>query len=258
MRMPLFYDHGFPKRGDVLLCLKRSDLDLIHVLAQYPPVGADYGDGGTAVDDVYRGAMLGQRGEDEHTAMPFARHALNPIRLPQGITEQSDDGVSLARLAIAQVEPVGRMIVFARVVLLVNNGEVGGFVCAPHRQGIRARRVEQGRHGVGMGIDGKGFGVVRRIMLCRLFECSKANFRMGVVGECRLFQLLRHRSVVVRHLHHGENAPIRVALRNDVVFRLAGGEEQEEEGEEMFHGECGEVDVEMSLHYSAWCAPTGQ
>ena len=33
VRMRLFYDHGFLKRGDVLLCLKCSDLDLIHILA---------------------------------------------------------------------------------------------------------------------------------------------------------------------------------------------------------------------------------
>ena len=33
VRMRLFHDHGFLIGGDVLLCLKRSDLDLIHVLA---------------------------------------------------------------------------------------------------------------------------------------------------------------------------------------------------------------------------------
>ena len=102
MRMRLFYDHGFLKRGDVLLCLKCADGNFVKRFANAPTCSALYMLGfRTVEDDVNCCALLGERWEDEDATTPFAWNAFYPKDLIQGVTQEFDDGVGFACLTIA-------------------------------------------------------------------------------------------------------------------------------------------------------------
>ena len=102
MRMRLFYDHGFLKRGDVLLCLKCADGNFVKRFANAPTCSALYMLGHrTVVDDINGCTLLRERWEDEDATTPFAWNAFYPKDLIQGVTQEFDDGVGFACLTIA-------------------------------------------------------------------------------------------------------------------------------------------------------------